>query len=59
MEELRTRISGLAMPVYAVDLPGGGGKIPLTESYIQKITDKEIMFKDFAGKEYSYPVEAG
>ncbi|MCK5672757.1 MAG: KamA family radical SAM protein, partial [Spirochaetales bacterium] len=36
MRELRTRISGLAMPVYAVDLPGGGGKIPLTESYIQK-----------------------
>ncbi len=59
MKELRTRISGLAMPVYAVDLPVGGGKIPLTESYIQKITDKEIIFKDFVGKEYSYPVEAG
>ncbi|MCD6397416.1 MAG: KamA family radical SAM protein [Spirochaetaceae bacterium] len=59
MKDLRTRISGLAMPVYAVDLPGGGGKIPLTESYIQKITDTEIIFKNFAGKEYSYPVEAG
>ncbi len=57
MKELRTRISGLAMPVYAVDLPGGGGKIPLTESYIQKITDKEVIFKDSAGKEYFYPVE--
>ncbi|MCK5154575.1 MAG: KamA family radical SAM protein [Spirochaetales bacterium] len=58
MKELRTRISGLAMPVYAVDLPGGGGKIPLTESYIQKITDTEIIFKDLSGKEYSYPVES-
>lgn len=57
MKELRTRISGLAMPVYAVDLPGGGGKIPLTESYIQKITDTEVVFKDFSGKKYSYPVE--
>ncbi len=58
MKELRTRISGLAMPVYAVDLPGGGGKIPLTESYIQKITDTEVIFKDSTGKEYSYPVES-
>ena len=57
MKELRTRISGLAMPVYAVDLPGGGGKIPLTESYIQKISDTEVIFKDSEGKEYSYPVE--
>lgn len=57
MKELRTRISGLAMPVYAVDLPGGGGKIPLTESYIREITDTEVIFKDFAGKEYSYPIE--
>ena len=59
MKELRTRISGLAMPVYAVDLPGGGGKIPLTESYIQKISDTEVVFNDFSGKKYSYPVEAG
>lgn len=34
MRELRQRISGLAMPVYAVDLPGGGGKIPLIENYL-------------------------
>ncbi len=57
MKELRTRISGLAMPVYAVDLPGGGGKVPLTESYIKKITDTEVIFNDSNGKEYLYPVE--
>ena len=58
MKELRTRISGLAMPVYAVDLPEGGGKIPLTESYIQEITDKEVIFKDYSGNEFSYPIES-
>ncbi len=57
MRELRARISGLALPVYAVDLPGGGGKIPLTESYIHKITETAVIFKDRDGKEYSYPVE--
>ena len=34
MRELRRRLSGVSLPVYALDLPGGGGKIPLTESYL-------------------------
>lgn len=29
--ELRRLCSGLSLPVYAVDLPGGGGKYPLSE----------------------------
>ncbi|MHB9292918.1 putative L-lysine 2,3-aminomutase [Hollandina sp. SP2] len=33
-QELKDRISGLGLPVYAVDLPGGGGKIPLHEGVI-------------------------
>jgi lysine 2,3-aminomutase len=58
MRELRTKISGLAMPVYAVDLPVGGGKVPLTESYIKEITGEEVIFKDNTGKEYKYPIES-
>jgi lysine 2,3-aminomutase len=33
-DELRGRVSGLGMPVYALDLPGGGGKVPLCGDYI-------------------------
>lgn len=33
--ELRRRLSGLAMPTYAVDLPEGGGKVPLTTHYLK------------------------
>lgn len=33
--ELRRRLSGLAMPTYAVDLPEGGGKVPLTTHYLR------------------------
>ncbi len=29
MNKLRDEVSGLAMPTYAVDIPGGGGKVPL------------------------------
>ncbi|MDE2017941.1 MAG: lysine 2,3-aminomutase, partial [Hyphomicrobiales bacterium] len=33
MRALRRRLSGLAMPTYVVDLPGGGGKAPLGPAY--------------------------
>ncbi len=34
--EVKKRISGLAMPAYSVDLPGGGGKIRLDSSVLDK-----------------------
>lgn len=34
VNELRGRVSGLAMPNFAVDLPGGGGKVPLNPDYV-------------------------
>lgn len=30
MKDLRTRLSGVAMPAYVLDLPGAHGKVPLT-----------------------------
>ncbi len=34
MEHLRGHISGLAVPTFVVDAPGGGGKIPVHPNYI-------------------------
>src|ERR1035437_1220321 len=34
MEQMRGRTSGLAIPSFVVDLPGGGGKIPIMPNYI-------------------------
>ena len=34
VKELQRRLSGLAMPTYAVDLPGGGGKVRVLEQTI-------------------------
>lgn len=39
--ELRIRLSGLGMPNYVADLPGGGGKVPLCGNYILRQPDKE------------------
>jgi lysine 2,3-aminomutase len=33
MAELRRRVSGLALPTYVLDIPGGHGKVPLERTY--------------------------
>ncbi len=38
-EELRRRLSGLGMPQYTLDLPQGGGKIPLTRNMLGPLSD--------------------
>jgi lysine 2,3-aminomutase len=54
---LRRRLSGLAMPTYAVDLPGGGGKIPLTESYFLAEEAESYVFQSLEGEVFRYPKE--
>jgi lysine 2,3-aminomutase len=59
--ELGRLISGLALPAYALDLPGGGGKIRLHENIIagEKMTANGAAYilKDSNGKEWYYPVD--
>ena len=57
-KELRRRLSGLAMPLYAVDLPQGGGKVPLTEGYLEESSGCAVWnFTTVEGKKRSYPKE--
>jgi lysine 2,3-aminomutase len=53
---LRGWTSGLAVPHFVIDAPGGGGKIPLIPSYIEEITDDEVVLRNYAGKRYRYPL---
>lgn len=53
--ELRQRLSGLAMPNYTADLPNGGGKIPLGQCYIRGFKDGVWTFATVDGSERSYP----
>ncbi|MFP4613011.1 MAG: KamA family radical SAM protein [Spirochaetaceae bacterium] len=55
VRELRRRLSGLAMPTYAVDLPGGGGKVPLTESYFEEEEEEAYVFRNLEGERFRYP----
>lgn len=53
MRNLIGHTSGLAVPTYAVDAPGGGGKIPLTPNYIRQMGD-EIIFDNYCGSTCTY-----
>ncbi|MGV8074933.1 MAG: KamA family radical SAM protein [Syntrophobacteraceae bacterium] len=59
MHSLRNHISGLSMPHFVVDLPGGYGKIPLTPNYIEKIGSENLTFINYQGKTCSYPLLPG
>ena len=53
MKELIGHISGLAVPTYAIDGPGGVGKIPLTPNYIQNLAGN-LQFTNYQGKTCYY-----
>ncbi|MDF1569018.1 MAG: KamA family radical SAM protein, partial [Spirochaetaceae bacterium] len=53
-EELRIRLSGLAMPGFAVDLPGGGGKVPLGRDYVRGHDERGWILRTPDGLEGHY-----
>ncbi len=55
MESLRGWTSGLAVPQYVIDLPHGGGKIPLVPEYLEQKDGDKLFFRNFAGERYEYP----
>jgi lysine 2,3-aminomutase len=61
MEGLRGHVSGLAVPQFVVDLPGGAGKVPLVPEYRQKTEGDGTLFRNYQGRSVMYPgcFEAG
>ncbi len=56
MRYLRGRISGYAIPTYAVDLPGGKGKVPLLPNYVKKREENRFIFESFNGELVEYEI---
>jgi len=54
MEGLRGHTSGLAIPSYVVDVPGGGGKIPLMPAYILAMGEERTVLRNYEGIIVSY-----
>ncbi|HZX48486.1 MAG TPA: KamA family radical SAM protein [Nitrospirota bacterium] len=56
IKALQGQISGMAIPRFVIDLPGGGGKIPLLPpDFIMEINDREVIARNYKDKVYSYP----
>jgi len=49
MEALRGHTSGYAIPTYVVDLPGGGGKVPVLPNYLISQAHGRAVFRNFEG----------
>src|SRR5436305_3788392 len=54
---LRGHTTGYAVPQYVIDAPGGGGKVPINPDYVEKITDDEVVFRNFEGQVFRYPLK--
>jgi lysine 2,3-aminomutase len=54
IEKLRGHTSGYAVPVYVIDGPGGGGKIPVGPNYILSQAKGKYVLRNFKGKIYTY-----
>lgn len=57
MEKLRGFTSGYAVPVYVVDSPGGGGKIPVAPNYVISQAKNLFVLRNYEGKMYTYREE--
>ena len=54
IEYLRKHSSGLAVPTYAIDVPGKGGKIALMANHIMDYSDTQVILKDNFGENIIY-----
>lgn len=55
MEHLRGYTSGLAIPTYIINAPGGGGKTPILPQYLISLNDDEAVLRTWEGKIVHYP----
>jgi lysine 2,3-aminomutase len=52
---LRGRVSGIALPTYVLDIPGGAGKVPAAAAYLSPEGDGTFLVRDPRGTIHTYP----
>ena len=55
IQSLSGNISGIAVPVFVIDAPGGGGKITISPDNIISLDNEKIIMRNYQGKNYAYP----
>ncbi len=60
MQALQGHTSGMAVPHFVIDAPGGGGKIPiLPGEYLLHLDEDGAVLKNYENKTYHYPQPSG
>ena len=54
IEGLRGHTTGFAVPQFVIDMPGGGGKIPLGPNYLVKETPDGMILRNYEGLIFEY-----
>ncbi len=49
MESLRGHTSGMGVPTYVIDAPGGGGKIPVMPNYLISWATNKVVLRNYEG----------
>ncbi|MBU6474073.1 MAG: lysine-2,3-aminomutase-like protein, partial [Alphaproteobacteria bacterium] len=55
MRELRARVSGLCVPDYVLDIPGGFAKVSLLSENVVRLEGGRYRIRDHAGRWHTYP----
>lgn len=56
---LRNHVSGMAIPHFVIDLPGGRGKVSLVPDRVEAIDEGELTLRDYRGNLCTYPLLPG
>lgn len=59
IESLRGHTSGYAIPTFVVDMPDGGGKVPVQPNYLISSSDDRVVLRNYEGfiSAYAQPTE--
>jgi len=55
IKDLQGHISGMGVPYFVIDTPGGGGKVRLLPNMVVEQNEKELVIKNYEGKVFRYP----
>jgi lysine 2,3-aminomutase len=50
IDGMRGHTSGLAIPTFVIDLPEGGGKVPIQPNYVLTQTKEELVLRNYQGR---------
>ena len=54
IEGMRGHTSGLGVPTYVIDLPGGGGKVSLQPDYLLSNNGDTVTLRNYEGRVFDY-----